>query len=109
MEQPYDQTLLEADDRFGFRTNYLLQKLIDAEKKICLTFLEYVFNSEIKPITREARVAAAQATIFALERQTKKNFIEFVLTEVQRQGVEELIKKNYQSYSQTNISPSSTG
>jgi hypothetical protein len=42
------------------------------EKKICLTFWQCVFNSEIKPITREARVAAAQADNLRPERQQKK-------------------------------------
>lgn len=52
--------------------------------------LEYVFNSEIKPITREARVAAAQATIFALLNDKQKEFIEFVLAKYIETGVEEL-------------------
>jgi type I restriction enzyme R subunit len=64
--------------------------------------LEYVFNSEIKPITREA-VVAAQAQSSPVT--TNKRFIEFVLTKYIETGVEELTKKNFQSYSQTNISP----
>jgi len=52
--------------------------------------LEYVFNSEIKPITREARVAAAQATIFALLDDKQKEFIDFVLSKYVETGVEEL-------------------
>ena len=52
--------------------------------------LEYVFNSEIKPITREARVAAAQATIFALLNDKQKEFIQFVLSKYIETGVEEL-------------------
>ena len=52
--------------------------------------LEYVFNSDIKPMTREARVAAAQATIFALLNDKQKEFIEFVLSKYIETGVDEL-------------------
>ena len=52
--------------------------------------LEYVFNSDVKPMTREARVAAAQATIFALLNNKQKEFIEFVLSKYIETGVEEL-------------------
>ncbi|MEY3289859.1 MAG: hypothetical protein RLZZ419_2101 [Pseudomonadota bacterium] len=52
--------------------------------------LEYVFNSDIKPITREARVAAAQANIFALLNAQQKEFIDFVLSKYIETGVEEL-------------------
>jgi type I restriction enzyme R subunit len=67
-----------------------LQKLIDAEKSDLFDVLEYVFNSDIKPMTREARVAAAQATIFALLDNKQKEFIEFVLSKYIETGVEEL-------------------
>ena len=49
-----------------------------------------MFNSDIKPITREARVAAAQATIFAMLNDKQKEFIEFVLSKYIETGVEEL-------------------
>jgi len=52
--------------------------------------LEYIFNSDIKPITREARAAAAQATIFALLNDKQKEFIEFVLSKYIESGVGEL-------------------
>jgi type I restriction enzyme R subunit len=52
--------------------------------------LEYVFNSDIKPITREARVAVAQSTIFAGLNDKQKSFIEFVLNKYIETGVEEL-------------------
>jgi type I restriction enzyme R subunit len=64
--------------------------LIDAEKSDLFDVLEYVFNSDIKPMTREARVAAAQATIFALLNNKQKEFIEFVLSKYIETGVEEL-------------------
>ena len=52
--------------------------------------LEYVFNSDIKPITREERVAAAQVSIFALLDNKQKEFIEFVLSKYIETGVGEL-------------------
>ncbi len=86
------KTLLEKLDEAGFGKDELntLQKLIDAEKSDLFDVLEYVFNSDIKPITREARVAAAQATIFALLNDKQKEFIEFVLSKYIETGVEEL-------------------
>jgi len=86
------RTLLEKLDEAGYGKEQLstLQKLINAEKSDLYDVLEYVFNSDIKPMTREARVAAAQATIFALLNNKQKEFIEFVLTKYIETGVEEL-------------------
>jgi type I restriction enzyme R subunit len=86
------RTLLEKLDEAGFGKDELttLQKLIDAEKSDLFDVLEYVFNSDTKPMTREARVAAAQATIFALLNNKQKEFIEFVLSKYIETGVEEL-------------------
>ncbi|MBV6878893.1 DEAD/DEAH box helicase family protein [Epilithonimonas ginsengisoli] len=86
------RTLLEklSDAGFGKDDLSTLQKLIDAEKSDLFDVLEYVFNSDIKPMTREARVAAAQATIFALLNDKQKEFIEFVLSKYIETGVDEL-------------------
>lgn len=86
------KTLLQQLDDAGFGKDELntLQKLIDAEKSDLFDVLEYVFNSDIKPITREARVAAAQATIFAILDDKQKEFIEFVLSKYIEAGVDEL-------------------
>jgi type I restriction enzyme R subunit len=86
------RTLLEKLDEAGFGKEELstLQKLIDAEKSDLFDVLEYVFNSDTKPMTREARVAAAEATIFALLDNKQKEFIEFVLSKYIETGVEEL-------------------
>lgn len=86
------RTLLEKLDEAGFGNDELttLQKLIDAEKSDLFDVLEFVFNSDIKPITREARVAAAQATIFTLLNDKQKEFIEFVLAKYVETGVGEL-------------------
>ncbi len=86
------RTLLEKLDTAGFGKEELttLQSLIDAEKSDLFDVLEYVFNSDFKPLTREARVAAAEATIFALLSDKQKEFIEFVLSKYVETGVEEL-------------------
>lgn len=86
------KTLLEklATAGFGKEELEILQKLVDAEKSDLFDVLEYVFNSKVKPITREARVAAAEATIFALLDSKQKEFIQFVLSKYIESGVEEL-------------------
>ena len=72
--------LLDKLDEAGFGKRELstLQSLVNAEKSDLFDVLEYVFNSDFTPITREARVAAAQATIFALLNIKQREFIEFV-------------------------------
>jgi type I restriction enzyme R subunit len=84
--------LLEKLAEAGFGKDELttLQKLVNAEKSDLFDVLEYVFNSDIQPITREARVAASEATIFALLNSKQKEFIEFVLSKYVETGVEEL-------------------
>ncbi len=86
------KALLEKLNDAGFGKEELstLQKLIDAEKSDLFDVLEYVFNSDIKPMTREERVAAAEATIFALLSSKQQEFIEFVLSKYIEAGVEEL-------------------
>jgi type I restriction enzyme R subunit len=86
------KVLLEKLDEAGFGKEelYTLQKLIDAEKSDLFDVLEYVFNSDIKPMTREERVRAAEATIFAILNEQQKEFIEFVLRKYVETGVEEL-------------------
>ncbi len=86
------KTLLDklSEAGFGKEELHILQQLIDAEKSELFDVLEYVFNSDIKPMTREARVAAAQATIFALLNDKQKEFIAFVLSKYIETGVEEL-------------------
>ena len=86
------KTLLQKLDDAGYGKDELLslQKLVDAEKSDLFDVLEYVFNSDVKPMTREARVAATQATIFALMNDKQKEFIEFVLSKYIETGFEEL-------------------
>ncbi len=84
--------LLEKLEEVGFGLEELntLKKLIDAEKSDIFDVLEYVFNSDIKPITRKERVAVAKATIFAFLNERQKEFIEFVLNKYIETGVGEL-------------------
>ncbi|TDD93659.1 hypothetical protein E0F76_18655 [Flavobacterium cellulosilyticum] len=86
------RTFLEKLDDAGFGKEELttLQQLINAENSDLFDVLEFVFNSDIKPMTREERVAEAQATIFALLDNKQKEFIEFVLSKYIETGVEEL-------------------
>ncbi len=79
-----------ADAGFGLDDLTMLQHLIQAEKSDLFDVLEYVFNSDVQPITREARVAAAQANIFALLDDRQKEFIDFVLSKYVETGVGEL-------------------
>jgi len=84
--------LLEKLDEAGFAKGDLqvLQQLVNMEKSDLFDVLEYIFNGDYKAMTREARVAASQATIFALLSNRQKEFIEFVLSKYIESGVEEL-------------------
>ncbi len=86
------RTLLEKLDEAGFGLEELttLKKLIDAENSDLFDVLEYVFNSDIKPITREQRVATAHATIYAFLNKKQREFIDFVLSKYIESGYEEL-------------------
>jgi len=89
------KTLLEKLDEAGFGMEELntLKKLINAEKSDLYDVLEYVSNSDIKPITRAERVSRAEANIFALLNDKQKEFIEFVLRKYIETGVEELAQE----------------
>ncbi len=84
--------LLEKLEEAGYPKSDLLtlQKLVDLEKSDLYDVLEYVFNGDYVAITREARVKAAQATIFALLNDKQREFISFVLSKYIEIGVEEL-------------------
>ena len=86
------RTLLEKLEVAGFPKSDLLivQSLVNMEKSDLFDVLEYVFNGNYQSMTREARVAASQATIFALLNDKQKEFIEFVLSKYIETGVEEL-------------------
>jgi len=84
--------LLEKLSKAGYGSEVLsaLKKLIDAEKSDLFDVLEYVFNSDIKPITRAERVAAAEATMFTVMDNKQRKFIQFVLDKYIQIGVGEL-------------------
>ena len=86
------KTLLDKLDEAGFGIEELntLKKLVNAEKSDLFDVLEYVFNSDIKPISRTERVARTEATIFALLNEQQKEFIEFVISKYIETGVAEL-------------------
>jgi type I restriction enzyme R subunit len=86
------KVLLEKLDAAGFPKSDLLivQSLVNMENSDLFDVLEYVFNGNYNSLTREQRVAASQATIFALLDDKQKEFIEFVLSKYVETGVEEL-------------------
>ena len=85
------KTLLDklSDAGFGIDELQALQKIVDAEKSDLFDVLEFIAFAA-KPLTREERVAKAQANIFALLEPAQKEFLEFVLTKYIETGVEEL-------------------
>lgn len=86
------KTLLDNLENAGFSKDNLvtLQQLIDAEKSDLFDVLEYVFNSEMKPITRAQRADAAKSYIFASLNEQEKEFVAFLLHKYVESGVEEL-------------------
>ena len=86
------RTLLEKLEEAGFPKSDLqiVQELVNMEKSDLFDVLEYIFNGNYQAMTREQRVAASQATIFALLNDKQKEFIEFVLSKYIETGVDEL-------------------
>ena len=86
------KVLLAKLEEAGFPKSDLLivQQLVNMEKSDLFDVLEYVFNGNYNALTREQRVAASQATIFAILNSKQKEFIEFVLSKYIETGVEEL-------------------
>ncbi len=93
------------EEGFGQDKLKILRKLINAEKSDLFDVLEYIFNSDIKPITREERVIKAKPAIFMSLNSKQQEFIEFVLSKYIEAGVGELeqskipilLKSKYQS------------
>ncbi len=84
--------LLEQLTDLGYGNDGLtnLQKLINAENSDLFDVLEYVFNSDIKPITRIDRVEIAKLKIYTIFDKKQQEFINFVLDKYIEIGVEEL-------------------
>jgi type I restriction enzyme R subunit len=101
------KTLLQKLDEAGYPKSDLiiLQQLVDMEKSDLFDVLEYIFNGNYVAMTRESRVKAAKATIFAFLNEQQQEFIEFVLNRYVETGVDELdqeklptlLKNKYQS------------
>ncbi|MBV5278046.1 MAG: DEAD/DEAH box helicase family protein [Campylobacteraceae bacterium] len=89
------KVLLEKLSDAGFDKAGLesLQKVINAEKSDIFDVLEYVFNADIKPLSREERVAISQSFIFSALNGKQKAFIEFVLEKYIETGVGELAQE----------------
>lgn len=86
------KTLLEKLDELGFPKSELqvVQRLVNMEKSDLFDVLEYVFNGNYTSMTREERVAASQATIYAILNDKQQEFIQFVLSKYIEAGVDEL-------------------
>jgi type I restriction enzyme, R subunit len=86
------KTLLEKLDKAGFPKSDLLtlQQLVNMENSDLYDVLEYVFNADYKALTREARVALTQSSIYALLNEKQKEFVAFVLSKYIQSGIDEL-------------------
>lgn len=86
------KVLLEKLSEAGFGMDELntLKRLIDAEKSDIYDVLEYVFDGDFTPLSRQERVDSAKKSIFALLNPKQSEFIEFVLHKYVESGVEEL-------------------
>jgi type I restriction enzyme R subunit len=84
--------LLEKLGQAGFSQDKLktLQKLVDAENSDLFDVLEYVFNAENKPISREMRVLQSKQDILDDLSESQKQFLQFVLDKYIQSGFEEL-------------------
>ena len=78
------------DAGFGKSQLRTLQELIKAESSDLYDVLEYVFNSDIKPLTRQERAMRAKSIIFATLNDKQQEFIDFVLSKYIEAGVGEL-------------------
>ena len=95
MESKTRKILLENLDTAGFPKGDLLtlQRLVDMEKSDLYDVLEYVFNGDYKPLTREERVKYATPTILAILTDQQREFIRFVLDKYIESGVDELSRE----------------
>lgn len=97
------KTLLAQLDEAGFGNDALknLQKLINAQNSDLFDVLEYVFNSDFKPITRQERAEKAKVLFFASLTEKQKEFIDFVLSNYIKVGVSELGQEKLPTLLQT--------
>ena len=87
--------LLEELDDAGYSNEDLrnLQKLINAENSDLYDVLEYVANSNNKPISRNERAQQVKTSIYASLNEKQQEFIDFVLTKYVETGFGELYQE----------------
>ncbi|MGH6936674.1 MAG: type I restriction-modification enzyme R subunit C-terminal domain-containing protein [Methylocella sp.] len=78
-----------AERGFGGEQLHEIRKMIDAEKSDIFDVLAYIAFA-LPPITREERVTSRRAAIFAHYEAKLQAFLDFVLAQYVKQGVEEL-------------------
>ncbi len=84
--------LLQKLDDAGFGQTQLasLKKIINADNSDLFDVLEYVFNSDIKPVSRAHRAQKAKEIFFPKLTDKQKEFIDFVLNKYIEVGISEL-------------------
>ena len=87
--------LLDKLDAAGFPREDLktLQRLVEMERSDLYDVLEYAFNGDYTPMTREERVQFALPTIIAVLNDQQREFIKFVLDKYVESGFDELAKE----------------
>jgi type I restriction enzyme R subunit len=81
-----------AETGFGHDQLAEMQKLIDAEKSDLFDVLAYVAYTR-PPVTREERAALAKPAITTLFSYNQQAFLDFVLSQYVRVGVDELAQE----------------
>lgn len=89
------KTFLEQLEDAGFpKTDLIsLQKLVDMENSDLFDVLEYVFNGDYIPMSREERAIALQSKVATVLNPNQKEFISFVLSKYIETGFEELAQE----------------
>ena len=86
------QKLLECLEEKGYGHEQLVEisRLFDAEKSDIYDVLVYIAYNNSPPITRQERVIARKEIIFSHYTDKQQEFIDFVLEQYVKEGVEEL-------------------
>ena len=70
-----------------------LQRLVNMERSDLFDVIEYVFDGDYKPVTREQRVRSATPHIYSILTSEQKEFVQFVLEKYLEGGDEELSRE----------------
>ena len=70
-----------------------LQRLVNMESSDLFDVLEYVFDGDSMPVTREQRVRSATPHIYSILTSEQKKFIQFVMEKYIEAGDEELSRE----------------